>query len=189
MKMITTTKLYPLILMSLLAVIVAVAPGVSAQEEPTPVPEPTAPAAAEEPAAAAEEPETSAEPAETEPAAAVEPAVEPEPAMAAIPMVFRHKTRIEIKGRSEVKGAIELIVQVQGEEPTKVRVNVLAKDKAKPITADLAKEIAFAVDERYAVKQSGGTKIVVKTKKKNPPISISVATQSLSGVSVMISNG
>ena len=108
--------------------------------------------------------------------------------MAAIPKVFRQKTKIEIKGRSEIKGAIELFVQVQGEEPTKVRVNVLAKDKAKPITADLAKEITFAVDDRYAVKLSG-TKIVVKTKKKNPPISITVMTQSLSGVSVMVSNG
>jgi hypothetical protein len=162
--------------MSLLAVIVVVAPTADAQVEPTPVPEPEAPAATPE------EPETPAEPEEPGPVADAEPAV------AAIPKVFREKTQIEIKGRSEVKGAIELIVQVQGEEPTKVRVNVLAKDKAKPITADLAKEITFAVDDRYAVKLSG-TKIVVKTKKKNPPISITVSTQSLSGVSVMISNG
>jgi len=186
--MITTTKLYSIFLMSLLAVIVAVAPSAQAQVEPTPVPEPAAPAETEEPAETAEEPETPAEPTEAEPAAVAEPAAEPEPAVAAIPKVFRQKTKIEIKGRSEIKGAIELIVQVQGEEPTKVRVNVLAKDKAKPITADLAKEIAFAVDERYVVKQSG-TKIQVKTKKKNPPISITVTTQSLSGVSVMISNG
>lgn len=187
--MTTRTKLYPVFLMSLLAAVVAVAPSAYAQEEPTPVPEPAAPAATEEPAATPEEPETPAEPAPAEPAAAAEPVAEPEPAMAAIPMVFRQKTKIEVKGRSEVKGAIELIVQVQGEEPTKVRVNVLAKDKAKPITADLAKELAFAVDDRYAVKQSGSTKIVIKTKKKNPPISITVMTQSLSGVSVMISNG
>jgi antitoxin component of MazEF toxin-antitoxin module len=54
----------------------------------------------------------------------------------------------------------------------------------------LLKELDFAIDDRYKVKRSGDKKIVVKTKKKNnPSIAITVTIQSLSGVSVTVSNG
>ena len=197
--------LNPVILISLLAVVVAAAPIVSAQEEPTPVPEP----AKEEPAveAVAEEPETEAEPAaeatpaaETEPAAEAAPAVEAapataapadeaEPPVAAIPIIYRQKTLIKVDGKAQANGVVEFVVQPQGGDPVKVRVNVLAKAKPKAITADVLKELDFAIDERYKVNRTGDQKIVVKALKKNPPIAITVTTQSLSGVSVVVGNG
>lgn len=178
-------------------VVFAISPGF-AQVEPTPVPEPPAeepvttpeePATAEEPATPAE-PVKPAEPATpAEPVAAAEPAPEPEPAVAAIPINYRQKTLVSVDGKAQAKGVIELVVQPQGGEPTKVRVNVLAKAKPKAITTDLLKELDFAIDERYKVNRSGDKKIVVKATKKNPPIAITVTTQSLSGVSVKVSNG
>ena len=193
-------KLYPELLMALLAIVVLAVPSVYAQEEPTPVPEPAQeeptpvpePAAQAEPAAAAEpaQPVAAAEPAAAEAEAApAEPAQEAEPAVAAVPVLFRHKTLVKIDGKAQAKGALELIVQPQGGDATKVRVNVLAKAKPKSITNDLLKELDFALDDRYQVNRSGDKKIVVKTKKKNPPIAITVTTQSLSGVSVTVGNG
>jgi hypothetical protein len=140
------------------------------------------------PAMAQDEPPTAAEPTD-EPATAAEPETPAEPEVAAIPVVYRQKTLITIKGKTQEKGVVELVVQPQGGEPTKVRVNVLAKTKPKKLTDDLFKEIDFAVDERYEVKRAGDAKIRVKTKKKNPPIAITVTTQSLSGASVTVSNG
>ena len=178
------------LLMSLLVVFLAVAIPAGAQEEPTPVPEPPA----EEPAVAAE-PESPAAAAESEkPAAAAEPAaVEPveeaEPPVAAIPINYRMKTLIKVAGKAQAKGVIELVVHPEGGEATKVRVNVLAKAKPKAITSDLVKELDFAVDERYKVNRTGDQKIMVKALKKNPPIAITVTTQSLSGVSVTVGNG
>jgi hypothetical protein len=193
-------KLHPVLLMALLAIVVAVVPSVYAQDEPTPVPEP----AQEEPSATPDEPtpapepvkeEPTAETEEAEPAVAAAPTAEPveaaaaEPAVAAIPVIYRQKTLIKVDGKAQANGVVELVVQPQGGEATKVRVNVLAKTKPKKITEDLAKELDFAIDDRYKVNRSGDKKIVVKTKKKNPPIAITIKTQSLSGVSVMVSNG
>ena len=181
-------RLHPVLLMALLAIVVAASSSVCAQDEPTPVPEP----AQAEPAAETEEtePEVAAAPAaEVEEVPAAEPAQEAEPAVAAIPVIYRKKTLIKIEGKAQAKGAVELIVQPQGGEPTKVRVNVLAKSKAKSITNDLLKELDFTIDDRYKVNRSGDKKIVVKVTKKNPPIAITVTTQSLSGVSVTVSNG
>jgi len=185
----TNKKLYLGFSMCLLVVVMAAAVPANAQEEPTPVPEP---AAQEEPAAAAEpaQPEAAAEPAAAEAEAApAEPAQEAEPAVAAIPVIYRQKTLVKVEGKSQAKGAVELIVQPQGGEATKVRVNVLAKSKAKAITDDLLRELDFAIDDRYKVNRSGDKKLVVKATKKNPPIAITVTTQSLSGVSVTVSNG
>ncbi len=190
-------NLYPISLMVLLGLLVLALPAAYAQEEPTPVPEP----ANEEPAAAAqaEEPKAEAEPAaeapadepkaEAEPAAAAAPAEAAEPPVAAIPINYRQKTLVSVDGKAQTKGVIELVVQPQGGEPTKVRVNVLAKAKPKSITDDLLKELDFAIDERYKVNRKADKKIVVKVLKKNPPIAITVTTQSLSGVSVTVGNG
>ncbi len=205
----SNVKFQSIVLMSLLTILVVFGSAVHAQEEPTPVPEPAAPEAPEEPAAPAEpatvpeepaepaeattvpeEPAATAEPAEpAEPAAAAEPAPEPEPAVAAIPVAYRQKTLLSVDGKAQMKGVLELVVQPQGGEPTKVRVNVLAKSKPKAITSDLLKELDFAIDDRYKVNRTGDKKIVVKATKKNPPIAITVTTQSLSGVSVKVSNG
>jgi len=195
-----SVKLHPVLLMALLAIVLVASSLVYAQDEPTPVPEP----AQEEPAATPDEPTLAPEPAkeeptaeteEAEPAVAAAPTAEPveaaaaEPAVAAIPVIYRQKTLIKVDGKAQANGVVELVVQPQGGEATKVRVNVLAKTKPKKITEDLAKELDFAIDDRYKVNRSGDKKIVVKTKKKNPPIAITIKTQSLSGVSVMVSNG
>ncbi len=181
------SNLYPISLMVLLGLLVLALPAAYAQEEPTPVPEP----ANEEPAAAApaEEPEAEAEPAAAAAPAAAALAVEAEPPVAAIPINYRQKTLVSVDGKAQTKGVIELVVQPQGGEPTKVRVNVLAKAKPKSITDDLLKELDFAIDERYKVNRKADKKIVVKALKKNPPIAITVTTQSLSGVSVTVGNG
>lgn len=185
--MITRTKLYPVFLLSLLAVMLAVAPTVSAQEEPTPVPEPAAPNASEEPA---EEPE---EPAATsEPATAAEPQepAEPEPKEATVPTVYRDKTLVTINGRAEMNGFIELVVQPHNEDPTKVRANIVAKTKTKKITKAMVDQLVFALGDRYKVKQTGDKTIMVKAKnKKSPPVAISLKNQNLAGVSVMIGKG
>ncbi len=172
--------------MVLTAMMVLAAPGAFAQEEPTPVPEPAeeAPVAA----AAPEVPEAAAEPtAAAAPAAA--PVEETEAPVAEIPIIYRKQTLIKIDGKAEANGVVELVVQPQGGDPVKVRVNVLAKSKPKEITSDVLKELDFAIDDRYKVSRSGDQKITVKALKKNPPIAITVKTQSLSGVSLTVANG
>jgi hypothetical protein len=170
-----TENAHPAIAVLLLVVAAAVAAPVHAQEEPTPVPEP----AQEEPAAKPEaaEPET-------------EPAAEPEVKEAEVPTVYRDKTQITINGRAEMNGYIELIVQPNNEDPTKVRANIVAKTKTKKITKELASQLVFGLGDRYKVKQTGDKTIVVKCKnRKVPPVSISLMTQNLAGVSVMIGQG
>jgi len=161
-----------LLVMSLL-IAVFVAPSVTAQEEPTPVADPAAPA---EPAAAPEE-------------AAPAPAATPVPEEAKAPMVYRDKTLITINGRAEMDGVIELVVQPNGEEPIRVRVNVIKKTKKKKITKALTDQLVFAIGDRYKVKQTGDQTIRVQSKKKMPPVAIWLLTQNLSGVSVMVGNG
>ena len=162
---------HPAIAVLLLVVAAAVAAPVCAQEEPTPVPEP----GQEEPAAQPE---------------ATEPAVEPEVKEAQVPIVYRDKTQITINGRAEMNGSIELIVQPNNEDPTKVRANIVAKTKTKKITKELASQLVFGLGDRYKVKQTGDKTIVVKRKnKKVPPVAISLMTQNLAGVSVMIGQG
>lgn len=158
---------HPVVAVLFLIVVAAMAAPVSAQEEPTPVPEP----AQEEPAAE-------------------EPAAEPEIKEAGVPIVYRDKTKITIDGRAEMNGYIELVVQPNGEDPTKVRANIVAKTKTKKITKELASQLVFGLGDRYKVKQTGDKTILVKRKsKKVPPVSISLMTQNLAGVSVMIGQG
>lgn len=166
----------------LLVVVVAFSAPVCAQEEPTPVPEP----AQEEPAAQPAEPAAGAPAAE--PAAEVEPE-EVEAKEAGVPIVYRDKTRITVNGRAEMNGYIELIVQPNNEDPTKVRANVVAKTKPKKITKALVDQLIFGLGDRYKVKQTGDKTILIKAKKKMPPVSISLMTQNLAGVAVMIGQG
>lgn len=146
------------------------APPAQAQEEPTPVPEP----AQEEPAA---------------PEAAPEEPAEPEPEEAKVPMVYREKTLVTINGRAQMNGFIELVVIPNGEKPTKVRANIIAKTKTKKITKELTSQLVFALGDRYKVKQTGDKTIRVSAKKKMPPVAITLMTQNLAGVSVMIGQG
>ena len=182
------TDFLAMLLISIVVIGITLVSPVQAQEEPTPVPEP----AQEEPAAAAaqEEPEAAAEPAAAVAPATAVAAEEAEPPEAAIPITYRQKTLITIGGKkAQANGVVEFIVQPQGGEPVKVRVNVLAKSKLKAITSDVLKELDFAIDERYKVNRNGDQKITVKALKKNPPIAITVKTQSLSAVSVTVANG
>lgn len=172
----------PSILVLLFAIVVFAVPGVYAQDEPTPVPEP----AQEEPAEKVAE-EAAAEPA-AEPVA--EPTAEPEVKEAGVPIVYREKTLITINGRAEANGFIELIVQPNNEDPTKVRANIVAKTKPKKITKALVDQLIFGLGDRYKVKQTGDKKILVKRKNsKMPPVAISLMTQNLAGVAVMIGQG
>lgn len=170
--------------------IVLVSPA-QAQDEPTPVPEP----AQEEPAANPEAPPVTEpeEPAATsEPPTIAEPEepAEPEPKEATVPTVYRDKTLVTINGRAEMNGFIELVVQPHNEDPTKVRANIVAKTKTKKITKALVDQLIFGLGDRYKVKQSGDKTITVKAKnKKSPPVAISLKTQNLAGVAVMIGKG
>lgn len=145
-----------------------------AQEEPTPVPEP----AQEEPAAA-----------EAAPVAAPEEPAEPEPQEATVPVVYRQKTLITVNGRAEMNGFVELVLTPNGEDPTKVRANIVAKTKTKKITKELTNQLIFALGDRYKVKQTGDKTIRVTAKKKMPAVAIELKTQNLAGVSVMIGQG
>jgi hypothetical protein len=180
-------------LMATLAVLLFAAPPLGAQEEPTPVPEP--PAAPEEPAAEepeAEEPEAedpAPDAAPAAPAAVAEPPTQPEPAEKDVPTVFREKTLITVNGRAEMNGYIELVVKPNNEEPIKVRANIVAKTKTKKITKELTSQLVFALGDRYKVKQTGDKTIRVVAKKKMPPVAISLMTQNLAGVAVMIGQG
>jgi len=197
----TKNKLFLGILMSLLVIAIALAVPAGAQEEPAPVPEPAQEEPAPAPEPAQEEPAPAPEPAQEEPEAAVEPAAaaapaaaapveEVDPPMAAIPITYREKTLITIGGKkAQADGVVEFVVQPKGGEPVSVRVNVLAKSKPKMITDDVLKELDFAIDDRYKVNRTGDQKITVKALKKNPPIAITVKTQSLSAVSVTVGNG
>ena len=180
--------LNPSILVLLFAIVVFAVPGVYAQDEPTPVPEPAQEEPTPVPEPAQEEP--AAQPAETAAAEPVaEPVAEPEVKEAGVPIVYRDKTLITINGRAEMNGYIELIVQPNNEEPTKVRANVVAKTKPKKITKALVDQLIFGLGDRYKVKQTGDKTIRVTAKKKVPPVSISLMTQNLAGVAVMIGQG
>jgi len=193
----TDSRYSPLFASLLLVVFMAAALPGFAQDEPTPVPEPAqeeptpVPVAAEEEPAAETEAAAPAAPAEEAAAAeAAEPAPEPEIKEAGVPVVYRDKTRITIDGRAEMNGYIELIVQPNNEDPTKVRTNVVAKTKPKKITKAMVEQLIFGLGERYKVKQTGDKTILIKRKnKKVPPVAISIKTQNLAGVAVMIGQG
>ncbi len=186
-------RFHSVLLAVLLAVVVTVAVPCIAQEEPTPIPEP----AQEEPVVTPDEPAAPAEPAAAAepavPAAPAEPAVPvvvAEPSEKGVPTVYRDKTRITVNGRAEMNGFIEFVVQPNNEDPTKVRANIIAKTKTKKITKELVGQLVFALGDRYKVKQTGDKTILVKSKnKKTPPVSISLMTQNLAGVSIMIGQG
>lgn len=121
------------------------------------------------------------------PTAAPAPA---EPAAATAPPVFREKTLVQIDGKAERDGAIEFLVQPENEEPKTVTVNIVAKTKTKKITEAVTAQLDFALGDRYKVKQSSDTKIRVSLSgKHSPPVSITLAGQSLPGVGVMIGKG
>jgi len=180
------TDFLAVLLISIMVFGITLVSPVQAQEEPTPIPEPTeeAPVAA----VAQEEPEAAAEPAAAvAPAAAAVP--EPVAKEKGVPTVYREKTLITTNGRAEMNGYIELVVTPNGEDPIRVRANIVAKTKTKKITKALFDEINFALGDRYKVKQTGDRTIRITAKKKTPPVAVELKTQNLAGVSVMIGQG
>jgi len=178
MRIQKNTDFLAVLLMSIVVVGFTLVTPVQAQEEPTPVPEP----AQEEPAATAEEPAAATA---AEPAAASEPVAKEK----GVPKVFREKTLVTTNGRAEMNGYIELVVTPNGEDPIRVRANIVAKTKTKKITKALFDEFNFALGDRYKVKQTGDRTIRITAKKKMPPVAIELKTQNLAGVSVMIGQG
>ena len=106
-----------------------------------------------------------------------------------VPKVYREKTLVTTNGRAEMNGYIELIVTPNGEDPIRVRANIVAKTKTKKITKALFAEFNFALGDRYKIKQTGDRTIRITAKKKMPPVAIELKTQNLAGVSVMIGQG
>ena len=136
--------------------------------------------------------EAEAEPEAKAPEQAQEAEAEPEakaPEQAAAQRLFRHSSMVIIDGRAEVNGVLTMIFEPNGGEAKQVRVNVVAKTRAKEIGKDLANQLAFTAGSDYKVK-GNGAKITVKAKnKKVAPFWIGIEQQALTGVSVRITKG
>jgi hypothetical protein len=142
--------------------------GVSAfaQEEPAPA-EPTAQTA-------------------PKPAAPAEPAA---PQQAQAQRVFRSAWDVIIDGKAENNGVLELVFEPQGGEAKLVRVNVVAKAKAKQIAKDLANQLAFTTGANYKVKANDNKVNISLKNKKAPVYYLGIEQQSLNGVSVRLTKG
>jgi len=137
------------------------------------------------------------EPAPTEPAAqtAPKPATPAEPAEPAAPQqaqaqrVFRSAWDVIIEGKSEINGVLALNFEPQGGEAKLVRVNVVAKTKAKQIAKDLANELAFTMGANYKVK-ANDNKVTISLKNKKAPVYyLGIEQQALDGVSIRLTKG
>ena len=109
--------------------------------------------------------------------------------MAQAQRIFRGASDIIIDGKAEANGVLELTFEPQGAEAKLVRVNVVAKTKAKQIAKDLAKQFEFTVGPSYKVKVNDN-KVTVKVKNnKTPVFHLGIEEQALAGVSVRITKG
>ena len=134
------------------------------------------------------------EPAPTEPAAqtAPKPATPAEPAapqQAQAQRVFRSAWDVIIEGKSEINGVLALNFEPQGGEAKLVRVNVLAKTKAKQIAKDLTNQLAFTVGANYKVKANDNKVTVSLKNKKAPVFYLGIEEQALDGVSIRLTKG
>jgi hypothetical protein len=142
---------------------------------------------AQEPTSQPEAPPTESQPAQPAPQQAqAEPAA---PQEAQAPRIYQPKWEIVVDGKAEANGVLELVYQPLGGEATLVKVNVLAKAKKKEIAGDLAKELAFATGTSCKVKANGNKVKVKVVNKKSPAIHLSIETQAVNGVSVMVGKG
>lgn len=134
------------------------------------------------------------EPAPTEPAAqtAPKPATPAEPAapqQAQAQRVFRSAWDVIIEGKSEINGVLALNFEPQGGEAKLVRVNVLAKTKAKQIAKDLTNQLAFTVGANYKVKANDNKVSISLKNKKAPVFYLGIEEQALDGVSIRLTKG
>jgi hypothetical protein len=166
----TVRRVNPAILLSLVLMLAAlVAAPALAQEDQA---EQAASEAGEQTEAVAEE--------------AAEKVTPAEPQMAEAQRVFRHGSTIIVDGRAEANGVLTMIFEPNGGEAKQVRVNVVAKTKAKKIAKELANQFAFTVGTGYKVKQDDKHVKVKAKNKKSPPFWIGIDEQALTGVSVRV---
>lgn len=114
---------------------------------------------------------------------------EPAPEQAQAQRVFRSAWDVIIEGKAEINGVLALTFQPQGGEAKLVRVNVLAKTKAKQIAKDLATQLAFTTGANYKVK-ANDNKVSVELKNKKAPVYyLGIEEQALDGVSIRLTKG
>ena len=131
------------------------------------------------------------EPAPTPPPAqaAPQPATPAAPEQAQAQRVFRSAWDVIIEGKAEINGVLALNFEPQGGEAKLVRVNVLAKAKAKQIAKDLANQLAFTAGANYKVK-ANDNKVTISLKNKKAPVYyLGIEEQALDGVSIRLTKG
>jgi len=136
---------------------------------------------------AQEEPAPTPAPAQAAPQAAP-PAPAP-PQQAQAQRVFRSSWDVIIEGKAEVNGVLELLFEPTGGEAKLVRVNVVAKAKAKQIAKDLATQLAFTTGTNYKVKANDNKVNVSLKNNKAPVFYLGIEQQALTGVSVRLAKG
>jgi hypothetical protein len=126
--------------------------------------------------------------AQDEPAPTAPPA-QAAPEQAQAQRVFRSDWDVIIDGKAEINGVIALNFEPQGGEAKLVRVNVLAKTKAKQIAKDLASQLTFTAGANYKVK-ANDNKVTISLKNKKAPVYyLGIAEQALDGVSIRLTKG
>jgi hypothetical protein len=126
--------------------------------------------------------------AQEEPAPTAPPA-QAAPEQAQAQRVFRSDWDVIIDGKAEINGVLALNFEPQGGEAKLVRVNVLAKTKAKQIAKDLASQLTFTAGANYKVK-ANDNKVTISLKNKKAPVYyLGIAEQALDGVSIRLTKG
>ena len=126
--------------------------------------------------------------AQEEPAPTAPPA-QAAPQQAQAQRVFRSAWDVIIDGKAEINGVLALNFEPQGGEAKLVRVNVLAKTKAKQIAKDLANQLAFTAGANYKVK-ANDNKVTISLKNKKAPVYyLGIEEQALDGVSIRLTKG
>jgi hypothetical protein len=118
-----------------------------------------------------------------------DPAPQAAPQQAQAQRVFRSAWDVIIEGKAEINGVLALNFEPQGGEAKLVRVNVLAKAKAKQIAKDLANQLAFTAGANYKVKANDNKVNISLKNKKAPVFYLGIAEQALDGVSIRLTKG
>ena len=121
--------------------------------------------------------------------AAPQPAAPPAPQQAQAQRVFRSAWDVIIDGKAEINGVLALNFEPQGGEAKLVRVNVVAKTKAKQIAKDLANQLTFTVGANYKVKANDNKVTISLKNKKAPVFYLGIEQQALDGVSIRLTKG
>lgn len=118
-----------------------------------------------------------------------DPAPQAAPQQAQAQRVFRSSWDVIIEGKAEINGVLALNFEPQGGEAKLVRVNVLAKAKAKQIAKDLANQLTFTAGANYKVKANDNKVNISLKNKKAPVYYLGIEEQALDGVSIRLTKG